>query len=349
MNWTIWDCKPMPNILAPQKKKWLSNLVLLSFLLLVGGTAFLSNTFKTHSKGKNDFIEEALVFNNKELDKVTQLILKNKSGEYSFERADTNTGSIWHMTSPKDLSASSAFIEKLFTTLNTIKTKKLLLDDKTNNSNFSLDKPTAILTLTDEAGKSILLSVGIMNTIDNSTYMKISGRNGIYHVEAPSISLENITTADLIKSTVFEFDAKKILAFKIFKKNSKTPQFEVSKKDGVWSGPEGKALNTTRLEDLLNEFVNLKSSFVLDEQTDAQKKQASTLLSNGEYTVKVTMEDNQVYSYQTGAVTKSIAEVPLSEEPHFIIVENHTPIVYIVKKEFLNLFELKNDRLKSLE
>ncbi|MBC7429103.1 MAG: DUF4340 domain-containing protein [Bacteriovorax sp.] len=339
----------MSNILAPQKKKWLSNFILLSFLLLVGGTAFLSNAFKMQTKGKNEFIEEALVFNNKELDKVTQLTLKNKSGEYSFERADTATGSVWHMTSPKDLSASSAFIEKLFTALNIIKTKKLLLDDKTNNSNFSLEKPTAIVTLTDESGKSLLLSIGIMNTIDNSTYMKISGRSGIYHVEAPSISLENITIADLIKSTIFEFDAKKILAFKIYRKNSQAPQFEVIKKESSWTNTDGKMLSTARLEDLLNEFVNLKSSFVLDEQTDAQKKQVATLLSSGDYIVKVTMEDNQVMSYQISSVTKNISGVPLNDEPHFVIVENHAPIIYIVKKEFLALFELKNERLKSLE
>ncbi len=339
----------MSNILEPNKKKWLSNMVLLSFLLLVGATAFLSNAFKTPVKSHNEFIEQALVFNNKELEKVTRLTLKNKSGEYSFERTDTTPESAWHMTSPKDLSASSAFVEKLFASLNIIKTKKLLVDDNANNSNFSLEKPTAILTLTDETGKSLLLSVGIMNTIDNSTYMKISGRSGIYHVEAPSISLENITIADLVKSSIFDFDPKKILSFKISKRNSQVSQFEVNKKDGVWSNVEGKALNTARLEDVFNEFLNLKSSFIIDEQTDAQKKVASTLISSGDYTVRVTLEDNQVMIYQIGSTTKNIPDLALNGEEHFVIVENHAPIVYVVKREFLNLFELKNESLKSLE
>lgn len=339
----------MSNILEPKKKKWLSNIVLISFLLLVGATAFLSKAFKTPVKSHNDFIEQALVFNNKELDKVTRLILKNKSGEYSFERVDTNPQSAWLMTSPKNLSVSSAFVEKLFSALNTIKTKNLLIDDKTNNSNFSLEKPTAILTLTDHLGKSILLSVGIMNTIDNSTYMKISGKSGIYHVEAPSISLENITLADLVKSTIFDLDLKKINSFKIFKKNSPTPQFEVNKKDGYWISIEGKIINTERLEDMLNEFVNLKSSFILDDQTEAQKKITQSLLSAGEYNVKVTMDDSQLMVYQIGSTTKNIPDLMLNDEPHFIIVENHAPIVYVVKKEFMTLFELKNESLKSLE
>lgn len=339
----------MSNILEPKNKKWLSNIVLISFLLLVGATAFLSKAFKAPIKSHNDFIEQALVFNNKELEKVTRLILKNKSGEYSFERIDTNPESAWHMTSPKILTASSAFVEKLFSSLNTIKTKKLLIDDKTNNSNFSLEKPTAILTLTDNLGKSILLSVGIMNTIDNSTYMKISGKNGIYHVEAPSISLENITLADLVKSTIFNLDLKKIISFKILKKNSATPQFEVNKKDGNWFSIEGKIVNTERLEDLLAEFVNLKSSFIIDDQTEAQKKIAKSLLSTGDYNIKVMMDDNQLMDYQIGAATKNIPDLTLNDEPHFIIVENHAPTVYVVKKEFMSLFELKNEILKSLE
>jgi hypothetical protein len=349
MNWMIWDYNLMPNIFAQQKKKWFSNVVLLSFLLLVGITVFFTDAFKSQLKNKDEFIEQALVFNNKDLGKVTQLLLKNKSGEYAFERKNSTTDTTWHMTSPKDMSGSSVIIEKLFSSLMTIKTKKKLVDDKTNNSNLSLEKPTAILTLTDETGKSILISVGIMNTIDNSTYLKISGRSGIYHVEAPSISLENVAIADLTKSSIFEFDAKKILGFKIYRKKSQTAQFEVEKKDGAWLNAESKTLNASRVEDLLNEFINLKSSFVLDEQTDLQKKQTDALLSSGEFVVKVTMEDGQVLSYQIGSSTKGISEVPLNDIPHFIIVEAHAPVVYVVKKEFLNLFELKNERLKSLE
>lgn len=339
----------MPNLLAPNKKKWLSNLVLSGFIVLVGATAFLSDALKTPIKTHNEFIEQALVFNNKELDSVVRIALKNKSGEYIFERSAATAEAAWHMTSPKEISTNSVFIEKFFASLNVIKTKKFLVDDKANNSNFSLDKPTAILTLTDSAQKSIILSMGIMNTIDNSTYMKISGKSGIYHVEAPSLSLENTTLADLIESTVFDVPLTSITSFKIFKKSNPTPQFEVHKKEGKWVTINEIELDTARVEDMLDDFIALKSSYLLDEQTDSQKKSIQKIISPPEYIVKVDTADNKNFTYQVSGVIKSLSEVPLNDEPHFLIVENHAPIVYVIRKEFETLFELKNEALKPLE
>jgi hypothetical protein len=338
----------MSKVFTPKKRKWFSNIVLASFLILVVGTMFLSNVFKTPIKGQQELIEQALVFSNKELENVTRLSLKNKSGEFTFERADTETSSAWHMTSPRDISVNSVFVEKLFSSLNIIKTKKLLDDDKTNNSNFSLEKPTAILTLTDSQDKSIILSVGIMNTIDNSTYMKISGRTGIYHVEAPSISLENITLADLVESSVFDINFSTMLSFKIFKKNSNVAIFEIAKKDGIWVNSDGLALDAKRLEDMVDDFITLKSSFTLDSPTDAQKKQTQSLLSTPEFTLKIEKADKEVLLYRVSAVTRSLVEVPLKDEAHFIINENHSPVIYVVKKDFLSLFDLTNDTLKTL-
>lgn len=329
------------------KQKWVSNLVVFSFFLLVLGVTFLSNALKTPIKNRGDVIEQSLVFNNKELDNITGLSLKNKSGEFLFERSDVTKMSSWHMSSPRDISAKSVFIEKLFSSLNVIKMKKMLQDDPTTNSNFSLDKPTAILTLTDNAGKSIILSVGIMNTIDNSTYMKISGRAGIYHVEAPSISLENTVLADLIESSVFDFDFQKILSFKIFKKNAKSAQFDVHKGNGGWMNYEDKIMDAKKVEDIVDEFILLKSSFILDNLSDAQKKQTQSLLSSPEYIVKIEKDNNETLTYQVSGLTKAISDVALNNEPHFLISETHSPVVYVIKGEFLSYFEAKNEGEKT--
>lgn len=332
-----------------EKRKWFSNFVLITFLFLVAATALLSNAFKTPIKTHNEFIEQSLVFNNKELDNITNLSLKNKSGDFAFSRSETHENAQWHMTAPRDISANSVFIEKLFSSLKTIKTKKLLADDQPNRSNFSLDKPTAILTLADESGKSIILSVGIMNTIDNSTYMKISGRTGIFHVEAPSISLENTTINDLIESNVFEVNFDTLLSFKIFKKNSSTPQFAVIKKEGVWKTLDEMPVDVKKLEEMVDDFAVAKSSFVLDQLTDQQKKQTQALISPPLYTVKIERDAKDPLTYLVSDTTKSITDVPMNDEAHFIIIENHAPVVYVLKKDLLSLFELKNDAPKEVE
>lgn len=191
-----------------------------------------------------------------------------------------------------------------------------------------------------------------MNTIDNSTYLKISGKSGIYHVEAPSISLENITISDLIESNVFDLNVKNIVSFKIFKKGVPTPQFEVHKKETTWMSVDEKALDSTRLEDMLDDFIKLKGSYVIEEPNDSQKKAVAKLMSPAEYIVKIeTLEENkkEEYSYQISNSTKSLPEVELKDEAHFLIIENHAPIIYVVKSDAQALFELKNDNLKILE
>jgi hypothetical protein len=339
----------MAYIKTVQKRKLFSNFMLLAFLLLVGATALLSNALKTPIKNNNEFIEQALVFNNKELANVTRLSLKNKSGEYIFERADISTTSLWHMTSPRELAANSIFVEKLFASLNIIKTKKLLVDDQANNSNFSLDKPTATLTLSDNANTNLVLNIGIMNTIDNSTYLKISGKQGIYHVEAPSISLENITLNDLIEAKIFDLELNTIMGFSIYKKNLKDLQFSVENKNSFWVSMEDKPLDTVKLADMIDDFSKIKSSHTLDKLSDAQKKQLQPLLTSPEYIVKIQRDLLKTNSFIITKTITSLVDVTLNEEPHFLIEDEESDIVYAVKTEFLNVFELKNDALKAIE
>jgi Domain of unknown function (DUF4340) len=331
----------MAYIKTVQKRKVFSNLMLIGFLFLVAATSLLSNALKIPIKTNKEIIEQSKVFN------ITKLTLKNKSGEYIFERTDTATP--WHMTSPKELSANSFFIEKLFSSLNVIKTKKLLPDDKANNSNFSLDKPTAILTLTNGVGTNIVLDIGIMNTIDNSTYLKITNRQGIYHVEAPSIALENVTLNDLIEATIFDFDLKSISSFKLYKKSATAAaQFEVETKSGFWTGVSNAPLNPLRLDDLLNDFFTINSTHALDKQSDAGKKQTQALLASPEYIIKV-QKGEETLTYRISKPITSLIDITLNDEPHFLIEGSGGDIVYVVKNEFYHLFELKNDGLKALE
>ena len=198
------------------KRQIASNLILFFFLILVSIAALFSDMFKINSKNGIEALDQARLFTSNDLGKISRISLKNKSGEYIFERNENNQISPWHMVTPSDISANSLFIEKLFNALAVIKIKKLLPDEKINNSNFSLDKPTSTLTLSDEGGKSIMIQIGLMNTIDNSTYLKISGRPGIFHVDAPNVSLENATILDLIESQIISINLETIVTFKIF-------------------------------------------------------------------------------------------------------------------------------------
>lgn len=332
-----------------QKRKFVSNLILFLFFLLVSIAAFFSDIFQTPNKTGPEVIEQAKLFTSNDLEKMHRISLKNKSGEYIFERMQNNSISPWHMISPRDISANSLFIEKLFNALTTIKVKKIFPDEKINSSNFSIDKPTSTLNLIDQTGKVITVIFGLMNTIDNSTYLKISGRNGIFHVEAPNVSLENASLLNLIESQIISINLDTLVSFKIFHGNKKagTTQLEMLKKNEDWYDHEGNLLSREKINDYLQELSSLKSSFILDKKTDSQKRQINNYAKNAEYIVSIEDNKNNTIDYNISGITRELSDIDLKNEEYFIVTISNNATSYVVKKEFHELFSRKSDTLKA--
>ena len=332
------------------KRKIASNTILFFFFILVGITALLSDMFQNPIKTGPQMIDQAKLFPANDLKDINRLSLKNKSGEYLFERKENNQITPWHMVTPKDISANSLFIEKLFTSLETMKVIKVFPDEKINNSNFSIDKPTSTLSLFDKNGRVITLLVGLMNTIDNSTYLKIQGRSGIYHVEAPAVSLENATILNLIESQIISIDMETIVGVKIFQSNHKNsmPTLEFKKKNGAWSDREGNLLSVEKIDDYFQELSNLKSSFIIDKQTESQKRQISNLAHNASYIVSVEDNKGNTIDYNISSLIRDLSDIDLKNEEYFVVTISNNSTSYVVKKEFFELFNKKTDSLKTV-
>lgn len=327
--------------------KLTSNIIVVLFVALVGATIYLSVRFQRTAKTEHEIIEQIKLFSSKELENVIKITLKNKSGDYVFERDKDGEGPAWHMVSPQSVSASSLFIDQLFNSLNVIKTKNLMPETPTNVSNFSLNKPTATLTLADDQGKIMIINVGIMNTIDNSTYLKIQGREGIFHVEAPTISLENATLSDLIESKIFALDINQITEIKLTKSNVSNPLLLANKQQAGWISGET-PLDQAKLEDLFNSFNNIKSSFLLDKPSDAQEKQIQQLTRNPEYVIRVTFSDGNSSTFTITDTTTKLIDVDLKGDPYFLITSSSGNVTYVVKQDLITTFDLKADSFKAL-
>lgn len=317
------------------------------FVALVAVTAYLSVEFQRTVRNEKEIIEQAKLFSGKELENVVKISLRNKSGDFVFERKQEEQA--WHMVSPKTISASSLFIDQLFNSLNVIKTKKLMPENAINMSNFSLNKPTATLTLSDGVNKTIIIHVGIMNTIDNSTYLKIQGRPGIYHVEAPSISLENAALSDLIETRIFALDSDQLTSIIITKKLTAVPVITLKKEPEGWIDSGSQKIDANKLEDLLQSFNGLTSSFILDKMSDAQARQLLNLMKNPEFQVRVVFSDGNTSSWTISAPTTQLVDIDLKSEPYFLISSSVGNIVYVVKKESITVFDQKAESLLSVQ
>ena len=328
-----------------QKRKFASNFILFLFFITVSLAAIFSDIFQNPIKTASDIIDQAKLFTMADLNQIHRFSLKNKSGEYIFVRNENNQASPWQMIAPREIAANALFIENLFKTLTTIKVKRIFPEVLINNSNFSIDKPTATLELIGQAEKSINIKVGLINTIDNSTYLKIAERNGIYHVEAPEISLEKVSLIDLIESQIFSLNVKAIVSFKI-NQNKKTI-LEIMKKNEEWVDSNKNIFLSPKVDDYFQELSTLKSTFILDTQTDAQKKQISEIIKNPEYLIIIVDNLKNTNEYRVSETIKSLSGIDLKDEEYFIVTTSNNTNIYVVKKDFIDLFNKKIDNLKT--
>lgn len=331
-----------------QKRKLASNLILFLFFLLVSFAALFSDIFQNPIKNGSGVILQDKLFSINDLAKIQRISLKNKSGEYLFERTQNSQTPLWQMISPRDIPANSSFLLKLMNALSSIKIIKNFPDEKLNISNFSIDKPTSTLNLTEQNGHVTTIVFGLMNTIDNSTYLKISGRNGIFHVEAPNVQLENASVADLIESQIISINLETTVNFKIFRGNKKNgkPQLEIIKDAENWYDHEKNLLSNEKVNEYLQELLALRSSFIIDKQTDAQKRQITNLGKNAEYIISI--EDNKanITDYNISGIIRDLSDIDLKHEEYFIVTASNNTTSHIVKKEFHEVFERRSDLFK---
>jgi hypothetical protein len=329
-------------IKSSKKYEYLSNAVLGIFLLLIACAALLTDIFHTPIKSSIEVSGMSTLFKANDLNPIIKISLKNKSGNYIFEKLEKNQISPWHMTFPRNVTANSIFIEKLFTSLTSIKVKNIFPNDQINNSNFSLEKPNASITLEGPGpAKIIKLDIGLLNTIDNTTYIKISAKNNIYQVEVPSVSIENATILDLIESKIFSIDLESINSFKVTFNKKSADAINIHKKNTGWANSDETLLAQDKVEEYFQDLSTIKSSFVLDSQTAQQKKQIMTLTRTPEITLTANDNNKNIITYRISSLLSSFPEIDLKNGPYFLVTISNNQTAYIVKKEFLDLFNKK--------
>lgn len=328
-----------------QKKKYLSNLALIAFTLFVISAVIFSNLFKTSEFNSNNIAKNLKLFTPNEIININKVVLKNKSGEYTFEKDISNQVAPWMMTNPRPITANSSFFEKLNNLLLKSNIKKLYSNDKINNQNYSLDKPICTIQLISNNQPKYQIEIGLLNTIDNSIYLKTNKKNAIIHLDSTNINFEKLNLLDLIESQIFNFDLEIVNSIKIFKnKKNSEPIFEVTKIQNDWFNKKNEKIDSSKFEDFIQDLSLIKSSFILDKQTDVQKRQITSLKKNPEYIF--TIEDvnkNNIDYYITGIV-HDISDIDQKGESHFLISISNSPTVYLVKKDNLELFNVKDNR-----
>lgn len=313
------------------------------FCLTLGIGALVSEFFQAPILSSKELSKLQFLYTNSDFEKISKLNLKSNLGEFNLAKEDKNT---WMMTTPRSINVNSEIITKILKALEDIKIKKIYPSDQINIANFSLDKPVATLTITDDQNEVKVLSFGLINPIDSSTYLQVKGENVIYHINVLDFPLEKLDVTSLIDTQIFSSNISSITELKIFPPRTSIPSFSVSKKDNEWSSGNLK-LDTASLVTFIEEIKAMKAHIILDQIDENMTLEKEKIFQNSSNKIEVTEDNGNVITYDISMPFNSLTNVKVEKRQNILIRASNRKHVFVVNKDYLKLFSKKVNQLKE--
>lgn len=324
-------------------KTVVTNWILFLFILTLCFTAIISELFRAPSTGHRDLDKYRSLFQGKSFSNVNEIILKNRLGSFHVVKNEKNNS--WNLREPRTLPAKDESVGRVFNAFTGIKIKKIYTKDPINISNFSLSPPLISLTLFRKNKEKINISLGLQDSITNSTYLMTSEKDVIYQIDNIKEALEKMELLDFIDTKVFSLKEKQIASIKIFrgKKEKKNHQLSITKDKNKWKDHQGKELNLEQVNEFLKSLTSLKSVAILDKVSIKLKEKLDTFISNPLYSIEIQDNLNNTYNYLVSPIIYNLPDLKLEKKQNFIIFASDRKYPYMLSKNLLNIFKVRQN------
>ena len=322
-------------------------LIVFLFILLASGS--ISEFFQAPAFKNDDHGQHQTLFGNNEFSNVDKISFKNPLGTFHLIKMDHNL-TPWQLSFPRELSADRETISYIFEILRSVKIRKVYQQDLINMTNFSLSNPLIEMELFYNDGQRYKLLFGLINPIDNSTYLTKSDSGVIYHVDALKGSLETLDFSNFIDSKIIAFNQDDINSLKIYRGRSKNRrvQLAMKKEDKKWYGAKRRELDQKKAINYIKTLTSLRSTFILDKVNEKAQEKIDRYLTTPLYSMEITDNDNNVVTYKISAIIHSLPGIKMEKRQNFIIEASHRNHPFLFNKEDLTSFSKTQRSLASI-
>lgn len=175
-----------------KKKQYLQiGSLILILIFLVIGYKYIRSYNRSHA---NTIEEETLasILNIKQ-DDIKSISYTNNNSTLCFIK----TNNIWQYTDNTGMNVSQNYIGQILNAVSKLTPLRKISDQLTNLSDYGLDQPSLILTLTLNDGSTQTIYIGNKNDMTDNYYCYLEGQNSIYTVSSTfssniSFDLSNI-------------------------------------------------------------------------------------------------------------------------------------------------------------
>ena len=320
-----------------------SNSLLLCFILAILMAGAFSEFFQTPEQADSDLQPWRKLFTPRQLAHQREVELTNKLGTFRFKKWEESGRVGWNMIHPRQLNADDNTIAKILDGIQQINVLKIYPQDPINLSHYSLDNPATVLKLTDADNKVLVLKTGLVNTIDNSTYMTISGKEPLFHVEKLNFPMESLSLANFIDPTIFTLAPEETVQIQI--RRSSRLNLSARLEKGLWLGRRGRAFDTNKIETFFKKMFALKSRLILDETSQALKKKIDRYTSRTLYTVTIRDKQESSHTYKISHPLPKLADVKIERGETSLVTSSDDAHPRLMDKEHLEVFNIRESQL----
>ena len=323
--------------------KNMSNLLLFCFILAMAVAGAFSEFFQTPLTTNNDLEPWQQLFTPRQLANVQEMELSNKLGTFRFLKRPNSDQGEWDMVHPRKLKADGNTVTKIFAAIQQIKVLKLHPKDSINLSHYSLGNPASTLKLTDADNKKIVLKTGLVNPIDNSTYMTLSDKAPLFHIEKINVPLESLNLSNFIDSTIFSPPLNEITKIEIYRGSRLNLSAQLQ--DDQWIDQRKRVFNKERIQDFLKKMLSLRSLLILDETSKKLETAIGRYTRRPLYTIKIQNRENRIDTYKITYPLSKLADIKIEKGQNSLVTKSDGSHPVLIHKEHLSVFTVKESRL----
>jgi len=331
----------MKSLLRPS----LSSMLVAFFFVVLLFLGLFAEVFESHTPE----MDVAQIYANpvpvNELQELTRFKLMNKQGTFVFENTHPEGDLLgpWQMLEPQALKVKGNVVGKIIEALNGIRVRNFHPLEPINITSFSLDNPTLTLNITNSENKKFEIKMGLINPIDNSAYLSLSGQDQIYQIDPIEMAIENYDLAQLVESKVLALNTDSLQSLEIY--SPEGLRLKVLKKENQWLDQEGATLTDVKVLKFFENLEEIKSFSILSNLTKEQEAFMEKTMASPAWSLKL-ISSQGVRTYLLGELQSDIPGTNVFRNGTFALSTDEKQSFVLVDREELRILSTKSSDLK---
>jgi hypothetical protein len=326
-------------------KPSLSTILVIFFLVLLIFLGLFAEVFESQTPE----MDVAQIYANpvpvSELNELKTLKLTNKHGTFVFENTHPKGDLLgpWQMLEPQSLRVRGNVVSKIIQALNEIRVRNFYHLEPINMTSFSLDNPTLTLIFTNSKNRNFEIKMGLVNPIDNSAYLSLSGQDQIFQIDPIEMALENYDLAQLVESKVLALNTDSLQSLEIYTPGG--PGLKLIKKGDQWLDQEGIILTDLKVFKFLEMIEEIKSFSILSNLTKEQEVFMEKTMEKPAWSLKL-VSAQAVRTYLIGELLSDIPGTNVFKNGTYALTTDEKQSFVLIDKEELKILSTKGADLK---